>query len=73
MLLEGKDKLLEEVSIKGILFNPQYFCLFKPRVYREQPRLVKLLRLQQSIDPVLLPLVHEFDLVLCLHQLSLVF
>ena len=66
MLLHRVDQLLKRVPHELQVLQPCQLALLDPCIDREQPRLIDLLRLDQRIHPVLLPLLQR------LHHLSLV-
>lgn len=54
-LLYGEDKLLESVSHELQIFQTHELTFFDSSIDREEARLINFLRLDQSVDPVLLP------------------
>lgn len=73
MLLHRENQFFQHVLKELIVFSPSSLRLLNPRVNREQSRLVELLRLHQSGDPVFLSLLQILNDVLLVHQVFLVF
>ena len=72
MLLHGINKLLEGVSDKLEVLQSRELTLLDACVHREEPCLVDLLRLNQSVDPMLLSLLESFDHLSLVKQVFLV-
>jgi len=72
VLLHREDQLFKKVLEELLVLAAGEFTLAHPRVQREQARLVELLGLEKSVDPLLLALLHHFDLVLLLDEAPLV-
>ena len=73
LLLHRINKLLEGVSHELQVLQPRKLALFNARVDGEETRLVHLLGFNQSIDPVLLPLLKRLDHLRLMQQVFLIF